>query len=247
MNGRGVFLSLAFTSLVIGGAACSSSGGTGVATPTPTPSGSSPLSLGTQGNISCTAPNNAVPGTYASIYSEGTVTGDTYTQGSGDEAGIYTTAAYTAPVGGTPAPSPTPIVIPSVPPTTAGATLWIVYYGEYTLPTTPGITTAPTNGCFVVETASTTPGQVTPTSFNVQGFGSPQFAAPYPSQTAVIESSISAFTISNVSRTSGTGSFTINTTIAGESQSATGTAVVTGSTAFYSNETLNTGSILRRP
>jgi len=246
MNGRGVFLSLAFTSLVIGGAACSSSGGTGVATPTPTPTGSSPLSLGTQGNISCTAPNNAVPGTYVSLYTQGTVTGNTYTQSNGDEDGIYTTAAYT--VGASPAPSPTPIAIPSVPPGTPGATLWIVYYGEYTLPTTPGITTAPTNGCFVVQTASTTPGQGTPTGFNVDGFGTPQFAAPYPSQSGtIVESAITAFTISNVTRTSGTGTFTINTTIAGESSTATGTSVITGSTAFYSNETLNSGSILRRP
>jgi hypothetical protein len=80
LNRRGVFLSLAFVSLVIAGAACSSSGGTGLTAPKPTPTPSSGVTLGTLGNVSCTAPNNGVPGTYGSIDTEGTLAGGTYTQ-----------------------------------------------------------------------------------------------------------------------------------------------------------------------
>ncbi len=242
MNRRGVFVGLAFSSLIIAGAACSSDGGTGVTAPSPAPSG---VVLGTLGNISCTAPNDAVPGTYASIQTSGSVSGTTFTSDNGGE-NDYATYAYTAPVGGSPAPSPTPIVIPSVPPTTPGAVLYIVYYGEYTIPATAGFTTGASNGCFTLVTANInesvesagrhvltgTPAP-SPSPFLAAGIGYPMFAAPYPARSQVLSGAITTFTITNLTRTSGTGSFTMDTVPIGDVISVSGTTTITGSTAFY--------------
>jgi hypothetical protein len=245
LNRRGVFLGLGLTSLVIAGAACSSDGGTGVTAPSPAPSG---VVLGTLGNISCTAPDNPVPGTYSTIETNGTVANNTYTGNQGYNS--YATNAFTAPNGGSPAPTPMPVVIPSVPPNTPGAVLWIVYYGEYTIPTTAGFSTAPTNGCLTLYTAnidqsveSGSRGVLTgtpapsPSPFIAQGLGSPMFAPPYPAKSPdILDGDITAFTINNLTRTSGTGTFTLNTNQVGEVTSVSGTATITGSVAFYVNE-----------
>ncbi len=241
MSRRGVFLGLAFSSLIIAGAACSSDGGTGVTAPSPAPSG---VVLGTLGNISCTAPDDAVPGTYAAIQTSGSVSGTTFTSDNGGE-NEYSTYAFTAPVGGSPAPSPTPIVIASVPPTTPGAVLYIVYYGEYTIPATAGFTTGASNGCFTLYTANISQSQASvsrgvltapepsPSPFLAAGIGLPTFAAPYPATSQVLSGAITTFTITNLTRTSGTGSFTMDTVPIGDVISVSGTTTITGSTAFY--------------
>ena len=206
------------------------------------------VTLGTLGDISCTAPNNAVPGTYARVESGGSVVGTTYTQDSDDD-GEYTTNTYTAP-GATPGPTPTPIVIPSTSPTAPGAVLWIVYYGEYTIPTTAGFSTAPTNGCFTLYTANLDETEEsvnrrvimsvpspTPTPFIAEGIGYPTFAYPYPSMSDdILDSDVTSFTITNLTRTTGTGTFTLDTNAVGDVTTVSGTATITGSMAFYSTE-----------
>jgi hypothetical protein len=280
LDRRGIFLGLGFTALVVASAACSSSGGTGsTSPPTPAPSSSS-LILGTVGNIACTAPADAVPGTYAGIDTAGTVTGTTYTEDNTnvDDNDFYTNA-YTPPTGGTPAPTSPPLALPSptVAPTAPGATLAIVYYGEYSIPQTAGLTTATTNGCFALATipddtvspssvhrsralgggvasslassrlvsGAASTGRITLTGtpapsaspYDAFGSGIPAFAYPYAVQSdGILVGNMQNFTITNLTRTTGTGSFTITTQAVGDTFNATGTVNITGSTAFYYDE-----------
>jgi hypothetical protein len=123
--------------------------------------------------------------------------------------------------------------------------LTIVYYGEYSIPSTTGLTSATTNGCFVFPTQQQ--GSETPPTFLAVGQGLPAFAPPYPAETdAIAQGPIASFTITNLTRTSGTGTFTLDTQSLGVVGTASGTVTITGSTAFYSTDQLGVGSVARK-
>ena len=260
------FFGLAFSVSVLAALtiSCSGSGGSGntarptvpSATPTPTPSPSPTPSVtsqyNTMGNISCTAADEAVPGTYVNIVTNGTVVGSTYT---GDASGFngYQMVEY-GPPGPTPAPTNPPLVPATPQPSMTPGALGIIYYGEYSVPAfTDAGTGTPVNasdGCFEFETtqavggvvgeARPAPALLTPTAQGY-GVGNPAFAAPYPNETGLVSepgsggaaaNPFTSITITNLTRTTGTGTFIF--TINGSAATVTGTVTVTGSTTYPS-------------
>lgn len=273
------FLTLAFALIGLAGVtiSCSGSGGssnttrvvptaTPTAIPTPSPSPTATSMYNTLGNISCTAPNEAVPGTYVNIITNGFVTGSTYT-GTGVGFSGYQMVNYTSP-GPSPAPTEPPLTPATPAPSQTPGALGIIYYGEYALPaftdTASGTPIGASDGCFQFETTQdlggtvgeAKPAQSTPTPAPTAygyGIGNPAFAAPYPAGNTCISEQgdnggcaypFNAITITNLTRTTGTGSF--NFTVNGSTTTVTGTLTITGSTT-YPSEPIEDGSIFRRP
>jgi hypothetical protein len=234
--------------------------------PTPSPSPTATSMYNTQGNITCTATDEAVPGYYVNIATVGGyVVGSTYDANGTGGFSYYQMAGYV-----TPGPSPVPTNPPLQPATpapseTPGA-LGIIYYGEYTVPAFTDVGSGTpidaTDGCFTFETTQALGGTVgearpaltspTPSAYG-QGVGWPAFAAPYPFNNAVISEpgdngaatyDLSTFIITNLTRTTGTGSFSF--VINGSSTTVTGSLTVTGSTS-YPSEPIEFSSKLRRP
>jgi hypothetical protein len=207
------------------------------------------------GNISCTAADDALPGTYVNFTTNGIVTGSTYT-GTGAGFNGYQMVEY-GPPGPTPAPTTAPLQPATPQPSMTPGALGIIYYGEYTVPAfTDAGTGTPvdaTDGCFAFETTQALGGMVgearpapdaspTPTpSADGYGVGYPAFAAPYPNETGYVSEpgtggagsyGFTSITITNLTRTTGSGSFTF--TINGSAATVTGTVTVTGSTTYPS-------------
>ncbi len=254
-------LMVCFAALGLGGliAGCSSSGGTGATSPsapTPTPSPTSSVSsqYNTLGNISCTAPNDAIPGYYVQVITNGVVSGSTYTA-TGQGFNGYQMEDY-----GTPGASPAPTVPPLVPvtpsPSASPNALGILYYGEYSVPaftdeldeSTP---IDATTGCFQLETVQAIGPSPAPSPVG-GGFGYPNFPAPYPAEVTYVGApgagsfSVTTFTITNLTRTTGSGTFTFP--VNGNPQTVvTGTVTITGSTSFPTTQSEESTSVRRTP
>lgn len=262
MRRRLSFFTVAFTVTGLAGLSigCSGSGGSGItatptaapsATPSPSPTPTIASLYNTMGNISCTAADEAIPGTYVNIVTNGTVVGSTYT-GDGSGFNGYQMIEY-GPPGATPAPT-TPPLTPATPaPSATPGALGIIYYGEYTVPAfTDAGTGTPidaTGGCFEFETTQALGGTVgearpdaaaTP-SAQGYGLGEPAFAAPYPNQTGYVSEpgtggagayGFNTITITNLTRTTGSGTFTF--VINGSMTTVTGAVTITGSTTYPS-------------
>ena len=235
---RRVFPMFAFALTALAVSACSTSGGSGnvravpvasgTTTPSPSPTPSATVSPSpsptpspgpsTAGVTACTAGNSSVPGNYFSIQTVGSVTGGTYLEQPGNSANAYTLLAYTAST--TPAPTPTPVAIPSTQPTGAPV-LVIVYYGEYNIPLVAqsGFSANSTTGCFTMLTDELVGG---PAEFGAYAEGNPAFATPQPNATTALQGSITSFTITNLTPTSGSGMFTFDI-------GTVGTVTITGS------------------
>ena len=209
---------------------------TPTAAPTATPAATV---LGTLGSIACTAPTNAVPGAYADVNVRGSVSGNTFTETAGE--GQFGASGYAH--GATPGPTAAPVVIPTPGTVTVDNALYIVYYGEYAVSALSGLTSVATHGCFVLvstEPIGSTAGQshdrgiasATPTPVLSIGEGTAAFGQPYPSPNGTITTgAISAFTIVNLTRTTGSGTFTLTTLANTGSPIGSGTVTITGSTA----------------
>ncbi len=273
---RSRFPILTVTFAVLGVAAfaagCSSSGGTGSTTPIATAPPTSAPTLSSQyntmGNITCTAPNNALPGYYTTVITNGTVVGSTYTatdQGfNGYQLPHYVAAQSTS------APT-TPPLAPATPvPSATPGALGILYYGEYSVPAftdesngTPTPIDA-TVGCFQFETNQPVGGTVgeakrgaplpdTTSAPNAQGYGIgyATFSAPYPTSDTYVGApgagsyALTTFTITNLTRTTGSGTFVFP--INGSSASVTGTVTITGSTTFPASAPNEDTSVKRFP
>jgi hypothetical protein len=222
---------------------------TPTAAPTPVPS----VTASTIGSTACTAPV-LTDGTYTSIYTSGVVTGNTYTEESGDfETDLYTPATPTPvpTVTSTPGPTaaPTTTPVPSPTPTPVMVTL---YYGEYTAPSYSGnaltggsYTAAAMTGCFYLVLEQPVGGsagqsrmrRVTDTATpapNADGFGSPNEPGT-EAETIVDSGMLSSLSISNLTPSSGSGSFSFTNSAA---NTATGTITITGSETIVSSPDL---------
>lgn len=240
-------LSLTILGLVGLAAGCSDSGGTANTTPraTPSPSPTASSAYNTLGNITCTAANEAVPGTYVNIITNGEVTGSTYT-GTGIGFNGYQMFEY-GPPGPTPAPTEPPLTPATPAPSQTPGALGILYYGEYAVPAftdaESGTPVDASDGCFQLQTTQALggtvgearPAQTSAPSAQGYGIGSPAFAAPYPNETGCVSEGgggcaygFTAITIANLTRTTGSGTF--NFTINGSATTVTGTITITGST-----------------
>ena len=222
---------------------------TGVPTPSPTPTS------GTVGTTTCTAPVAAVPGTYLSIFTEGTASGSSYTQTDG----TFTIDLYSTPspsptptITPTPVVTPTPVITPTpVPTPTPTPVMLTIYFGEYawngpftgTSPFGSGAYTVPSgSGCFemlverpvsttsrvrraaaVVPNASSTP--------NATGDGAPNAPTVSYQDTELDDGALTSATITNLTPTSGSGTFTF-TTSGPNASNVTGTITITGSETF---------------
>jgi hypothetical protein len=255
-------LSLTILGLVGLAAGCSDSGGTANTTPraTPSPSPTASSAYDTEGNIACTAANEAIPGNYVNIITNGTVVGSTYT---GDDSGFngYQIGEYTAP-GATPAPTQPPLTPATPAPSQTPGALGILYYGEYAVPAftdaESGTPIGASDGCFQLQTnqalggtvGEARPAQAPTPSAVANGFGNPAFAYPYASDNTCVSEGgggcsygFNAITITNLTRTTGSGTF--NFTINGSETTVTGTITVTGSTS-YPSEPIEDSARFRR-
>ena len=260
-------LTLSLTILGLAGlaAGCSDSGGTANTTPraTPSPSPTASSAYNTEGTIACTAANEAIPGYYVNIITNGTVVGSTYT---GNDQGFngYQMGGYTAP-GASPAPTNPPLQPATPQPSQTPGALGIIYYGEYAVPaftdTESGTPIGASDGCFQFQTSQTlggTVGEARPAVTSVPsasgyGVGYPAFAAPlYASDNTCISEAgdngacsypFNAITITNLTRTTGTGTF--NFTVNGSETTVTGTITITGSTT-YPSEPIEDSARFRR-
>ena len=206
--------------------------------------------LGTVGTTSCTAADNAVPGAYADVNVRGSVSGHTFTESSGE--GQFGATAFAD--GATPGPTIAPVVIPTPGPVAANNALFIVYYGEYTVSVLTGLTSGVTDGCFVLvstEPLGSTVGQLrgagsaspTPAPVLSIGEGTAAFQQPYPSPTGPTTTGVvSGFAINNLTRTTGSGTFTLATLANASSPIGSGTVTITGSTAVFGQAQLASGS-----
>jgi hypothetical protein len=186
-------------------------------------------------------------GDYTSITIDGVVSGNTFTEPTGD--GSWTVYDYTTPTPSptptaTPPPTPTPVpsISPVPSPTVTQTPVMITeYFGEYSVPTFAGMassgpyTALATTGCLdalIVQPVGGTLGQIhferpaitaTPNAFAGGGPNEPLggFADTY-----VASGTVLSFTLTNLTPESGTGTFTLAT---GASSSVTGSATITGS------------------
>jgi hypothetical protein len=198
--------------------------------PSPSPSPTPTASPSSVGSLACTAPA-ANAGTFTSIDTSGVVAGNTYTEQSGD----WEVIAYSSPSPSpspsptptpgstaTPAPTPTPTVAPT---STSTPVMVTEYYGEYTVPSFNGniiggglYTAAATNGCFFMILEQ-------PNAF---GDGEPNESG-LEAETVVDEGSITNLTITNLTPTSGSGTFSFTNSAA---NTVSGTITITGSQTF---------------
>lgn len=213
------------------------------ATPTPTPA------PGGTGNTVCTAPT-VTGGTFTSIDTAGVVTGNTYAD---DGQGQWEAIAYSSPtptptptVTATPVPSPTPTVtITPTPVPTPTPLMATIYYGEYTVSSYSGnalgggsYTAGATNGCFFMILEQPVGGTLGQSHFRRAGPATPApnaFGDGEPNEpgteaeTFLDEGTLTSLTITNLTPTSGSGSFSFTNSA---TNTATGAITITGSDTF---------------
>jgi hypothetical protein len=223
--------------------------GTASPTPSASPGGTpspSPSPTGV-GNTSCTAPV-VTAGIFTSIETTGVASGSTYTD---DGDGSWEAIQY-SPASATPAPTPSASPGPSATPTPSAApsptgtpVMVTEYFGEYTVTAYSGniegggnYSAAATNGCFFLlleQPVGGTIGQsrkrpnpaAAPNAF---GDGEPNEPGT-EAETFLDEGSITSLTITNLTPTTGTGSFAFTNSA---DSTATGTITITGSQTFSS-------------
>jgi hypothetical protein len=214
-------------------------------TPTPTPTKPTPAPSPTgTGMTACTAKGSAVPGDYLALFTEGNISGSTYTATDGDyEVLYYSVPTPTPSPTTTPVPTPTPPTPTPVPTPTSTPLTITLYYGEYVWPKFTGTAFGGSeylvpadSGCFtmILEHVSTTP--------NTTGFGEPKPPTTPYQTTTLDEGPLTSTTITGISSTSGTGTFAFKTTGA-DAQAVSGTLTITGSETFTVDAT---SAIVRR-
>ncbi|HZO95727.1 MAG TPA: hypothetical protein VFB22_18400 [Candidatus Baltobacteraceae bacterium] len=147
----------------------------------------------------------------------------------------------------TPVGTPTPTPVPTVTPTPGPPTTTTLYYGTYAWNPFSGTaligggsySVKAGSGCFVLllqQPAGVTarhyatprrPAPAAP-SDNATGVGFPRLPTPAPAASILDEGPLTSLTITNLTRTSGSGSFGFTTS----AQSVTGTITITGSQTF---------------
>jgi hypothetical protein len=216
----------------------------------PSPSPSPSATATAVGSTTCTAPIATVPGNYVEIFTEGSVAGHTYTQEDGD----WDVAQYAV---ATPPPSPSPIPSASSPPTPAPSptatptpVMVTVYYGEYawagpftgTNYTGGEYTVQAGSGCFdmiLEQPPGGTIGQArrmissSPTP-NAEGDGEPNAPTVPYAYVPLDGGPLTSLTINDLTKTSGTGSYTFETSGTYASQ-VNGTITITGSETLIGN------------
>ncbi len=197
--------------------------------PSPTPTGYT-----LAGVTTCTAAEEAIPGTYTTLDTNGNVVGNTYTE---DTTAInsYLVKSYAA-APPTPAPTPTASPQPTASPNPTGTPEKVtIYVGEYAVPAFVGILfptvydASATTGCFMLvlqQPGSGTAGQTRrrDAAGGDNSFGIGELANPGYSYTTtdVDAEALTSLTITNLTATSGSGTFAL-------SNGTNGTVTITGS------------------
>jgi hypothetical protein len=189
----------------------------------------------------CTAADEAIPGTYTTLDTNGNVVGNTYTE---DTTAINSYLVYSY---ATPAPTATPTPgAPGTPlPTPApGAPteMITIYVGEYSVPAFVGLLfptvyqASATTGCFdlvLEQAAGGTAGQVRrrDAAGSDNSFGVGELANPSSSFTStnVDAEALNSLTITNLTATTGTGTFAL-------SNGTNGTLTITGSGTIVASQ-----------
>ncbi len=168
---------------------------------------------------------------------------------------FYFVEQYSAP---TPTPAPTPTATPTPTPSSTPTPPppmpqpVTIYFGEYVWPAfdgTPLVGAAPYTvtagtGCFTLVVTLPTAEDATKLrrthvrpsqagSDNASGAGDPQLPTPPPAVTPLDQGPLSSLAISNITPTSGSGTFSFHTS----TQTVNGTITITGSETFTSGAT----------
>ena len=201
-----------------------------IATATPAPAATYALS----GNTTCTAADETIPGTYTSLDTNGNVAGSTYTA---DTTAINSYLVYSyASAPPTPVPTATAVPQPTPAPDPTGTPEKIsIYVGEYSVPGFVGVLfpsvydASATTGCFMLllqQPGSGTAGQTRhrdaaggDNALGIGGIANPAYSY---TKTNVDAEALNSLTITNLTPTSGSGTFAL-------SNGTSGTVTITGS------------------
>ncbi len=189
----------------------------------------------------CTAADAAIPGTYTTLDTNGNVVGNTYTE---DTSAInsylvdsYTAAAATSAPTAAASASPLPTPGPN-----AATDMITIYIGEYSVPAFAGLVfpnlyeASATSGCFMMvlqQAAGGTAGQArhrdAAGSDNTFGVGNLANSASSYVATNVDAEALNSLTITNLTATTGAGTFAL-------SNGTNGTLTITGSGTIVANQ-----------
>jgi hypothetical protein len=212
--------------------------------PTPSPS---PTQSGytLSGVTTCTASDETIPGTYTTLDTNGNVVGNTYTEDTSainsylvnSYAAAAATSAPTAAASATPLPTPDP---------NAPTEMITIYIGEYSVPAFVGVLfptvyeASATSGCFMMvveQAAGGTAGQMRhrDAAGSDDSFGIGELANPGSSYTStnVDAEALNSLTITNLTATTGAGTFAL-------SNGTNGTLTITGSGTIVANQASTT-------
>ena len=197
------------------------------------------------GVTTCTAADETIPGTYTTLDTNGNVVGNTYTEDTA-EISSYLVYSYVA-ASPTPVPTQAPSAQPTVTPGPNAPTDMItIYIGEYSVPAFVGVLfptvyeAQATAGCFELvlqQPAGGTAGQARrrDAAGGDNAFGIGQLANPSYTyvQTNVDAEALNSLTITNLTATTGSGTFAL-------SNGTNGTLTITGSGTIVANQNSTT-------